>query len=317
MWIVGSGFLQSYRQTTNCRGNDGQERQLGVLRLFPQPTGGSGETCVFRCSRLLERRGWGCSSLPVGVQPFRWLQPLSRRVADLRMNGDGDWTRRRVLRSFVLAAVTATAPWWPFFLTEAAAVASPEKSANGPNSMNPVIGYVTKSGLKFFDFQVGDGASPEWGDFCVIQYVLYTAPSIDESSSSNEKNGSRLRKFDTTYGHGKGGYLIHHGNGRTIRGLDEALHTMRVGGRRRVIIPQQLGYSVPDVGPVPARTLVRRALADRLRQGDLLVMDVELAQVKKDPRDRGLYKDKSLDRESVLRDIAEYSRMHPDDQRCQ
>ena len=51
-----------------------------------------------------------------------------------------------------------------------------------------------------------------------------------------------------------------HGNGRTIRGLDEGVHTMRIGGARRVEVPPQLAYTAPGLGPLPESAAGRRKL---------------------------------------------------------
>lgn len=103
------------------------------------------------------------------------------------------------------------------------------------------------------------------------------------------------------------------GNGRLIRGLEEALHTMRVGSRRRIIVPPSIGYSSFGLGPLPSDPFQRRRLgrigqttnvaAQLTRQHyvylhsgkviDLveartgeLVMDVELVSIRDDENDQ-------------------------------
>ena len=49
--------------------------------------------------------------------------------------------------------------------------------------------------------------------------------------------GGKLEIIDST----NEPFLHKHGNGRICRGVDEAIHTMNVGGRRRAIIPPNLG----------------------------------------------------------------------------
>lgn len=47
-----------------------------------------------------------------------------------------------------------------------------------------------------------------------------------------------------------------------IRGMEEGMHTMRVGGKRRIVIPKELGYSVQGLGPYPAGPRNRDNLAN-------------------------------------------------------
>lgn len=42
--------------------------------------------------------------------------------------------------------------------------------------------------------------------------------------------------------------------------MEEGLHSMRVGGKRRVIIPREMGYTVQGLGPYPANARNRDAL---------------------------------------------------------
>lgn len=146
-----------------------------------------------------------------------------------------------------------------------AAAATPTSPAVGPTTTNgrregdtpPETGFVTKSGLRYFDFKVGSGdRPPAWGDLLTVSYVLYTV----------SPSGDRLDVADSTYARNKR-MLIHHGNGQTILGVEEALHGMRVGGRRRVVIPPALGYTSAGLGPVPPRTTKRRALNKALNEG--------------------------------------------------
>jgi hypothetical protein len=143
--------------------------------------------------------------------------------------------------------------------------------------------------LRYFDFTEGDGASPGWGDLCVIEYVLYTVPRPRGPPGSGGGNALQLQKVDSSHNQG---YLIKHGNGRTIQGIEEAIHTMREHGHRRIIVPPRLAYVHGDLGPIPAETWVRQKLAKKLEQGDLLVFDLMLKKVMRDPKDRGYYKDK-------------------------
>jgi len=155
-------------------------------------------------------------------------------------------------------------------------------AAESPKEASPESGFQTRSGLKYIDFDVGTGDRPKWGEYVRIHYVMY----------SISKDGLSLQKEDGTYGKMKDGYLIHHGNGEMILGLEEAVHSMNVGGRRRAIIPPLLAYIDSDLGPVPAVTRDRNRFSERLSDGDgTVVMDIELLGTMPDPDDRGFYDD--------------------------
>ena len=63
--------------------------------------------------------------------------------------------------------------------------------------------------------------------------------------------GGVLEKVDAT----ETPFLHKHGNGRICRGIDEAIHSMKVGGKRRAIIPPNIGLS--------DGTMLQRILSDR------------------------------------------------------
>lgn len=84
----------------------------------------------------------------------------------------------------------------------------------------------TPSGLKIQDLRVGDGPSPQPGQTVKVNYV------------GTLENG---REFDNSYK--KGGPVdFKIGVGKVIKGWDEGLMTMKVGGKRRLFIPSKLGY---------------------------------------------------------------------------
>eukprot|EP00170_Pyropia_yezoensis_P004756 contig_19386_g4770 len=243
------------------------------------------------------RFGWGATVVPAcspAVTPVRASgdvpafsrpstsasTPVGRRIL---------LTRLATAAFGVVAAALASDAGSPGLLPPAAA-AGPSSPAVGPTTTNarredntpPETGFVTKSGLRYFDFKVGNGdRPPAWGDLLTVSYVLYTV----------SPSGDRLDVADSTYARNKN-MLIHHGNGQTILGVEEALHGMRVGGRRRVVIPPALGYTNSGLGPVPPRTTTRRALNKTLNEGNgLVVIDLELVSMRADPGDTGLYTD--------------------------
>lgn len=146
-------------------------------------------------------------------------------------------------------------------------------------------------GPTIIDGTVGDGAPVAWGQVLKIRYVGYTRPASGE-----------MRKFDD-----QKAYLVRHGNNRIVRGLDEGLHTMRVGGTRRIEVPLNLGYVTPGLGPLPSSARARGGLDVALGEleaagvGDV-VFDVTLLDAWEDEADQGYYRDSSFSDEE-LRDI--------------
>ena len=104
----------------------------------------------------------------------------------------------------------------------------------------------TPSGLQIIDTQIGTGATPKRGQTCVMHYTgwLY-------------QNGAKGRKFDSSVDRGQP-FEFPLGLQRVIAGWDEGVATMKVGGKRTLIIPPDLGYGARGAGGVipPNATLV-------------------------------------------------------------
>jgi FKBP-type peptidyl-prolyl cis-trans isomerase FkpA len=104
----------------------------------------------------------------------------------------------------------------------------------------------TPSGLQIIDSKVGTGASPKTGQTCVMHYTgwLY-------------ENGAKGKKFDSSVDRGQP-FEFPIGTHRVIPGWDEGVATMKVGGKRTLIIPPQLGYGERGAGGVipPNATLI-------------------------------------------------------------
>lgn len=143
----------------------------------------------------------------------------------------------------------------------------------------PERGVRTPSGLMFIDFAQGTGPSPRFGQLLRFHYVGYT---VDQQRAT-------LSSIDSSYDRNSP-YFIKHGNGYTCQGIEEALHTMRAGGRRRVIVPPKLGFTA-DKGPLPPTAGARNKLFDATVAGQPLVFDLELVSVSDDLLDRGDYED--------------------------
>jgi len=106
------------------------------------------------------------------------------------------------------------------------------------------------SGLKYIDIVPGTGATPQRGQTVMVHYTgfLIDSTKFDSSVDRNEP------------------LTIPIGVGQVIKGWDEGVMTMKVGGKRKLIIPPQLGYG--DRGSPPV-----------IPPGADLVFDVELLNI--------------------------------------
>ncbi len=145
------------------------------------------------------------------------------------------------MRSFS-RATRALATVLPIMMAGLIAISAPNP-AFAQTAGAPVT---TQSGLKIIDNTVGKGASPKTGQICTMHYTgwLY-------------ENGNRTRKFDSSVDRGQPFEFII-GQGQVIRGWDEGVASMKVGGKRTLIIPPDLGYGSRGAGGVipPNATLV-------------------------------------------------------------
>ena len=100
----------------------------------------------------------------------------------------------------------------------------------------------TESGLQYVDYTVGDGASPKAGDMVTVHYT----GSLTDGT-----------KFDSSVDRGQP-FQFKIGVGQVIKGWDEGVMSMALGGKRKLIIPPELGYGARGAGGVipPNATLL-------------------------------------------------------------
>jgi len=149
-------------------------------------------------------------------------------------------TRKAAVRAATVAAVLAIASVW----VVAASPASPSP-VNG-------AGVTLPDGLKYWDLKVGTGKEAKAGRKVKVHYTGWL---LDGG-----------RKFDSSLDRGRA-FEFKLGEGQVIRGWDEGVEGMKVGGKRQLRIPPELGYGM--MGAPPA-----------IPPDAYLIFDVELLDVK-------------------------------------
>lgn len=92
----------------------------------------------------------------------------------------------------------------------------------------------TESGLKYLDMTVGTGRQAELGDTASVHYTGWLADGKKFDSSVDRKEPFSFRL----------------GAGQVIKGWDEGVMGMKIGGKRKLTIPPQLGYGARGAGGV-------------------------------------------------------------------
>ena len=129
-------------------------------------------------------------------------------------------------RMSLKAAVVALSLMGLVFMTS-------DDSASAQSAAKPVT---TSSGLQIIDTKAGTGASPRSGQTVVVHYTgwLY-------------ENGAKGKKFDSSVDRNEA-FEFPIGQGRVIKGWDEGVMSMKIGGKRTLIIPPALGYGARGAG---------------------------------------------------------------------
>ena len=105
----------------------------------------------------------------------------------------------------------------------------------------------TTSGLEYEIIQEGAGASPQPGSMVTVHYTGWLDKDGQPSGQPFDSSHNRRQPF-----------TFQIGVGMVIKGWDEGVMTMKVGGKRILIIPSDLGYGATGAGGVipPNATLI-------------------------------------------------------------
>jgi FKBP-type peptidyl-prolyl cis-trans isomerase FkpA len=126
---------------------------------------------------------------------------------------------------------------------------APTAAKPGDQAMN--------NGLRTHEVKVGTGAIAAEGHIVVVHYTgwLYDEKAADRHGSKFDSSVDRNQPFSFPLG-----------AGRVIKGWDQGVAGMKVGGKRTLTIPPDLGYGAAGKGPIPPNST--------------LIFDVELLEVK-------------------------------------
>jgi FKBP-type peptidyl-prolyl cis-trans isomerase len=95
----------------------------------------------------------------------------------------------------------------------------------------------TESGLKYQDLKVGDGATAKKGDTVIVHYTGWLDKGDGQPGKKFDSSVDRNEPFDFPLG-----------AGRVIKGWDEGVAGMKIGGKRKLLIPSKLGYGARGAG---------------------------------------------------------------------
>jgi peptidylprolyl isomerase len=105
-----------------------------------------------------------------------------------------------------------------------------------------------KSGLEYIDDVVGKGPMPKKGQKVGIAYSAAIGNKRIESVTASAP------------------FVFVLGSDQAMKGLQEGVSTMKLGGKRRILVPPELGYGKEEVGSVPPNSII--------------IYDVELLSIK-------------------------------------
>lgn len=154
-----------------------------------------------------------------------------------------------IIATVLVMLATGSAP--PVPAAPAPARTPPRPSPVATTTPKPLDAVTTESGLIYRELVLGKGVRPKEGQRVSIHYVGRLA------------GGGRV--FDSSF-RVKRPLTFTLGDREVIKGMEEGVSTMRVGGRRILIIPPSLGYRDEIVGTIPP---------DSTLEFDVILLDVK------------------------------------------
>jgi peptidylprolyl isomerase len=147
-------------------------------------------------------------------------------------------TKTTLLRWFLPSAMTAAVLWSAVVATAARAGDSGQAETEKEKALTK-----TQSGLQYRDIEEGKGDKPKDEEVCVVHYTGWLWV-----------NDAKGKKFDSSKDRGVP-FAFPLGQHKVIAGWDEGVASMKVGGKRELIIPPKLGYGAREIpGVIPANS---------------------------------------------------------------
>ncbi|MDE1941794.1 MAG: FKBP-type peptidyl-prolyl cis-trans isomerase [Betaproteobacteria bacterium] len=136
--------------------------------------------------------------------------------------------------------------WLALLIPAAFLACSGAALAEAPNKPNQTL---TMDGMTMIDSKIGNGRAAHSGDMVVVHYSGWLYDPTEP--------GNKGAKFDSSVDRGQP-FSFRLGMGQVIRGWDEGVAGMKVGGQRTLVIPPELGYGSRGAGNVipPNATLL-------------------------------------------------------------
>jgi FKBP-type peptidyl-prolyl cis-trans isomerase FkpA len=120
-------------------------------------------------------------------------------------------------------------------------------SSPSPDTRNNMAITTTASGLQYEEITVGEGAEAQAGQNVTVHYTGWLQNADGSAGSKFDSSKDRNDPFEFPLG-----------AGRVIKGWDEGVQGMKIGGKRKLIIPAELGYGARGAGGAipPNATLI-------------------------------------------------------------